>query len=39
MRKRFERLFKGIVQNNPSVAAPDEYADRFINCMKQIYQY
>eukprot|EP01022_Parablepharisma_sp_SALTPOND_P032083 TRINITY_DN827_c0_g1_i2.p1 TRINITY_DN827_c0_g1~~TRINITY_DN827_c0_g1_i2.p1 ORF type:complete len:1944 (+),score=85.16 TRINITY_DN827_c0_g1_i2:3283-9114(+) len=38
IRKRFERFIKGLYQNNPSVAAPAEYAERFLKCMQQIYQ-
>ncbi len=37
MKKRLERLFKGLVQKNPSVAAPNEYAERFIRFMRQVY--
>jgi len=38
MFKKLERVVKGLVQDNPSVAAPDEYVKRFITCMREVYQ-
>ncbi len=33
-----ERFFKGCIEKNPSVAAPSEYARRFVRAMKRMYQ-